>query len=309
MNCPITYNPIEGSGKYSPEGLKLLSRQLKTLEDLPYSAEEQRQEAVARASKMSIQGVQPKLSAMLDTKRQSFVIVDVGGEYILKPQSHLYSELPENEDLTMRLASVVGVEIPIHGLIYSKDGSFTYFIKRFDRQRNKQKLAVEDFAQLLQKTRDTKYDSSMEQIIQVIERFCTFPMVEKLKLFKLTLVNYLLGNEDMHLKNFSLIRSKGKVELSPAYDLINTTIALKNPIEELALPLAGKKRNLTKKIFLEYFAIERLLLQQKVINQALEVIIDKFPLWDDLINRSFLSDKYKKKFQQVLSERREILGL
>ena len=309
MNCPITYYPLKGGERYSAEGLKLLSRRLLSLEDFPYSAEEQRQEAAARASKMSIQGVQPKLSARLDVKQKTFVVVNVGGDYILKPQNYLYPELPENEDLTMRLASSAGIEVPLHGLIYSRDGSFTYFIKRFDRQGRKEKLAVEDFAQLLGKTRDTKYDSSMEQVAQVIDRFCTFPVIEKSKLFRRTIVNYLFGNEDMHLKNFSLIRREGKVELSPAYDMINTTIAIKNPAEELALPLAGRKRNLTRKILIAYFALERLTMPQKVIDKILEEIHNVIPAWDDLINRSFLNDKNKGKYKEVLSYRRQILGL
>ena len=130
--CLITYEEIPDGEHYSARGLKLLSPRLKDLQPLPYSSEEQRQEAVARASKMSIQGVQPKLSSRLNVTKEVFEIVDAGGEYILKPQSN-FSEVPENEDLTMRLAASIGVEIPLHGLLYSKDNSLTYFIKRFDR--------------------------------------------------------------------------------------------------------------------------------------------------------------------------------
>ncbi len=303
--CPITYQEIL-EGKYSQNGLHQLSKKLNSLKDIPYSADEQRIEAVARAGKMSIQGVQPKLSAKLDVKNQSFKIVDTKGEYILKPQSHLYPELPQNEDLSMRLASIAGVEIPLHGLVFSKDGSLTYFIKRFDR-KGKKKFAVEDFAQLLGHTRDTKYDSSMEQVSGVIEKYCTFPVIEKVKLFRLSLINYLLGNEDMHLKNFSLIRHGNKIELSPAYDIINTTIALKNPVEELALPLAGKKNNLSRKIFLEYFGVERLSLTQKAVDQVTKQILNSFSLWDDFINRSFLSDKMKDLYKDVIKKRRKVL--
>ena len=210
--CPITYEPCEG--KYSPQGLQKLSRSLRQLLDLPYSASEQIFEAAARAPKMSIQGVQPKLSAVLNTRKSGFVVVDTGGRYILKPQNPQYRHLPENEDLSMRLAEAAGVPVPLHGLVYSKDGSLTYFIRRFDRVGRK-KIAVEDFSQLLGLSRDTKYDASMEKVAQVIDRYCTFPAVEKIKLFRLTLVNFLIGNEDMHLKNFSLMTRDGKVELTP----------------------------------------------------------------------------------------------
>ena len=304
--CPITYEDILDSTRYSPAGLKRLSSRLIRLNDLPYSAEEQRQEAVLRAAKMSIQGVQPKLSARLSVAHEMFEVVDTCGTFILKPQI-LFPEVPQNEDLTMRLAARAGIEVPLHGMIYSRDSSLTYFIKRFDRTGRDQKLHVEDFAQLSGKGRDTKYGSSMEQVAGVIERFCTFPLVEKRKLFRLTLFNFLVGNEDMHLKNFSLLKRGDTVALSPAYDLLNTTIALGNATEEIALPLAGRKRKLTKDLFVRYFGKERLGLSDAIIQETLEQLGDALPFWDDLLHISFLSDAMKAKFAKLLAERRAVL--
>jgi serine/threonine-protein kinase HipA len=130
--CPITYGECEG-GKYSLKGLKKLSPRLKNLKDFPFSAEEQVKEAIARAAKMSIQGVQPKLSVRLDLKNEIFEIVDTGGRYIFKPQTKNYKEVPENEDVTMRLAELIGIDVPLHGMVFSKDNTLTYFIRRFDR--------------------------------------------------------------------------------------------------------------------------------------------------------------------------------
>ena len=113
----------------------------------------------------------------------------------------------------MRMAAAAGVETPLHGLLYSKDGSLTYFIKRFDRD-GKRKLALEDFSQLMGLSRESKYDASMEKIAHVVSEHCTFPVLEHINLFRLTLVNFLLGNEDMHAKNFSLITRDWKVVLS-----------------------------------------------------------------------------------------------
>ena len=268
--CPITYAAISGAERYSSIGLKKLSPKLTKLNDLPFSAKEQRLEALQRADKMSIQGIQPKLSALLSVKESQFQIVDSGGHYILKPQHDTYRETPENEDLTMKLAGIVGIEVPLHGLIYSEDGSLTYFIKRFDRIRHKDKLNVEDFAQLSLMDRETKYSSSMEKLVPIIEKYCTFPLVEKVKLFVRTIVNYLLGNEDMHLKNFSLISRDKKVELSPAYDFINSTIVLHNPREELALTLNGKKSNLSRNDFVDYYAFERLGLNKNLVKKEFE---------------------------------------
>ena len=305
--CPITYAD-SGDKKYSDAGLRKLSPKLKILNDFPYSAEEQVKESVARASKMSIQGVQPKLSVRLNIKHSIFEIVDVAGRYIIKPQTPNYSEVPENEDLTMRLAGLIGIETPLHGLFYSIDGSMAYFIKRFDRVGRNKKVAVEDFAQLSGMDRETKYNSSMEKLIMIIDKFCTFPAIEKLKLFNLTLFNFLVGNEDMHLKNFSLIRHDLKVELSPAYDLLNSTIVL-NSEEELALPLNGRKNRLTKDDFLHYFAEERLEIPQKSIAQTTSRISKAYPGWIELIQKSFLSDNMKEKYKGLLNERCNLLEL
>jgi serine/threonine-protein kinase HipA len=299
--CPITYEKCEGR-KYSSNGLKKLSPRLNYLKDFPYSAEDQVKEAIVRAAKMSIQGVQPKLSVRLNLKKEIFEIVDTGGRYIFKPQTKNYSEVPENEDVTMRLAERIGIDVPLHGLVYSKDKTMTYFIRRFDRVGRNKKIAVEDFAQLSGRDRATKYDSSMEQVISFIEQFCTFPAIEKLKLFNLTLFNYLVGNEDMHLKNFSVIRRDLKVELSPAYDLLNSTIIL-NSQEELALPLRGKKNKLKKDDFFVYFAEERLELTHKSIGQTVNRIVNAFPAWTDLIQKSFLSDSMKIQYIDLLNER------
>ena len=306
--CPITYQ-ICGDKKYSDKGLKLLSRNLTQLNDLPLTQEEQLREAAIRADKMSIQGVQPKLSAKFNVKDKVFDIVDRGGEYILKPQNNFYPELPENESLTMKLAELIGIEVPLSGMIYSADGKFTYFIKRFDRYGRNKKLSLEDFAQLAGKSRETKYDYSMEKLVTLVNTFCTFPVIEKVKLFRLTIFNFLVGNEDMHLKNFSLITRDNKVELSPAYDLLNTTIVVPRTQEEIALPLAGKKRNLDSKILIDYFAKERMKLNDTIVSQVLNKISAEWSNWEKLIPVSFLSNDMKEKYFELLKSRGHIIEI
>jgi len=306
--CPITYQPC-GDKKYSDKGLIFLSRNLTQLKDLPFTQEEQLREAAIRADKMSIQGVQPKLSAKLNVKDEVFDIVDRGGEYILKPQNNFYPELPENESLTMKLAELAGIEVPLCGMIYSSDGKFTYFIKRFDRYGRNKKLSVEDFAQLAGKSRETKYDYSMEKLVTLVDTFCTFPVIEKVKLFRLTVFNFLVGNEDMHLKNFSLITRDNIVELSPAYDLLNTTIAVPRTQEEIALPIAGKKRNLNAKILIDYFAKERMKLNDTIITQVLNKINSEWNSWENLVKISFLSNDMKEKYLELMNNRKFLVLL
>jgi len=302
--CPITYNKVEHPGDYSFSGLHILSGKLNTLKDLPLTTAEQLHEAAAMAGKMSIQGVQPKMSAVLDEKNKVFKLVAVGGTYIIKPQNNLYRALPENEDLTMKMAAQAGITVPVHGMIYGKDHELSYFIKRYDRigKRGK-KIAVEDFAQLAGKYRETKYNYSMEKIISIIESFCTFPMLEKSRLFRRVIFCFLTGNEDMHLKNFTLQTNNGKTEFSPAYDLLNTTIVLKHPEEEIALPVNGKKRNLTRKILVDYFALERMGLSNRITAKILQEIKEAIPLWYALIEKSFLPEDLKDAYRVVLEER------
>lgn len=306
--CPITYHPC-GDELYSAQGLKMLSRKLTHLNSIPFTQEEQVHQAAMRADKMSIQGVQPKLSARLNIRKESFEIVDNGGEYILKPENYLYPELPANESLTMKLAEITGIEVPLNGMVYSSDGRLTYFIKRFDREGKKKKISVEDFSQLAGKSRDTKYDYSMEKLILLIDTYCTFPAIEKVKLFRLTLFNFLTGNEDMHLKNYSIITRNEKIELSPAYDLVNTTIALKNAKEEIALPIDGKKNHLNEKDFVEYFAKKKLRINDSVISREITKMQNAKTHWEAIIIKSFLSKTMKQRYTEIIAERSMRIGI
>ena len=305
--CPITYENCDG--KYSLNGLKYISRNLTDLKDLNYSAEEQRHEAAKRATKMSIQGVQPKLSAILNIQQSKFEIVDIKGKFIIKPQHYAYPQLPENEDVTMKMASKCGIDTPIHGMVYSKDGTLSYFIKRYDRTGKNSKLHVEDFAQLAGETRETKYNFSVEKLIKLIDDNCTFPQIEKIKFFKRFLFNFLVGNEDMHLKNYSIISQNDKIELCPAYDFLNSSIVLGKDVEETALTLKGKKKNMTKNILIEYLGLERLKLNQTVVDKTLKELQNALNNWFELINDSFLKKDLKEDYKELLDKRIKLLEL
>ena len=305
--CPITYEEIT-SGRYSRTGLNKLNPALKDLKSFPFDRREQVREAQKRMTKMSIAGVQPKLSAQLSVKNQVFRIVDKHGSYILKPELLDYGEVPQNEDVTMKMAAVSGIEVPFHGLIYAKDDSMLYFIRRFDRTGRSGKVHVEDLAQVAGMSRETKYDYSIEKVVTLIDEYCTFPMVEKMKLFRRVLFCWLTGNEDMHLKNFSLIHREGKIELSPAYDLLNTTILLANPSEEMALTLQGEKSNFSHDIFFEYFGKERLGLNEKVLANIEEELKSAYPEWKRLIEIGFLSDEKKELYSKLLEQRKSVIG-
>jgi serine/threonine-protein kinase HipA len=300
--CPITYE-LCGTEKYSEKGLRMIAPKLIALNDLPFTAAEQRQEAANRAMKLSIQGVQPKLSAVISVINQQFEIVDQFGNYIIKPQNDIFPELPENEDVTMKMAKVYGLDVPLHGLIYSKEGSLSYFIKRFDRYSKGKKYATEDFAQLTGNSRDTKYDYTMEKLVKVIEEYCTFPAIAKADFFKRVLFCFITGNEDMHLKNFSVITRAGKTTLTPVYDFLNSSISIKNPQEELALSLKGKKNNFKSTDLIAYYAKDRLGLNDKTINTILSDMDKSLSKWTELVEISFLSDAMKEKYLKLMDNR------
>ncbi len=307
--CPITLEEITHGAGFSAAGLRSLDPRLKALGPLELSHDEQLRQARLRADKMSIQGVQPKLSAVLKVRAGRFEIVDSGGRFILKPNPPPFEEVPANESLTMTMAAAAGIDVPPHGLVPAVDGSWVYLIKRFDRAGRAGRVPVEDFAQLTGATRDTKYDSSMERIAKVIEDFCTFPAIEKAKLARRALFCFLTGNEDMHLKNWSLITADGRTALSPAYDLLNTTIVLENAVEESALPLRGKKRKLTQADWLDYFCRERLRLTPAVLDQILSELASAVPHWPKLIAHSFLSAPARERYSQLLQDRLPRLAL
>jgi serine/threonine-protein kinase HipA len=143
----------------------------------------------------------------------------------------------------------------------------------------------------------------MELVAGVVERFCTFPVLDRIRLFERTLFSFLVGNENMHMKNFSLLTRGDVVELAPAYDFLSTTLALPNPQEEFALPLRGKKSNLTRCDLFRYFARERLQLNDAALAGVVTRFREALPQWGGLIERSFLSPALQGRFRALLESR------
>lgn len=300
--CPITYKEC-GERLYSSGGLKLLSVNLEKLILFPYSSEEQRHKALTNTDNLNLPGCSLKLNARLNMQAGCFELSGDKGNFILKPQDSINTQIPENEDLTMRLAKAVCIDVPFHGLIYCKDKSMTYFIKKFDRGNGKQKFYTEDFAQLSGNLKEEKFNSTMEDVSMIIDKYCTFPVLEKIKLFRVVVFNYLIGNSESHLKKFSVIRRDKKIEFSPFYDLVNTSITGEESNVEIALPMNNKRSNLSKNDFIEYYAKEILTLNNKTIFDVLSTFEKAMPLWLDLIQKSFLHDKMKEKYFNLLEQR------
>ncbi len=307
--CPITYELISESGHYSVRGLKSLSPTLKHLHPLEFSQKGLRSEAIARVGEMVIQGVQTKLSAQLKVKEGHFDIVSANGHYVLKPQNEFYPDRPENEAISMSLAKMIGLEVPVHGLVYTQEGTFVYFIKRFDRIKHNKHFAQEDFAQLSGQSRETKFNGSMEKVASLVKDFCSFPKIEMIKLAKLTIFNFLIGNADMHLKKISLITREKVVTLSPTYGLLNTSILFPEAKEEIALPIRGLNTHLQRVDLIDYYAEEILGLPKPILFKLLTEFKQVIPHWKILISHSYLSENMKKAYVDLLDERAKRLDL
>ncbi len=255
----------------------------------------------------SVTGVQKKLSVHLsdiqDNSVRKITIVGLWGAFILKPPSDEYVFLPENEDLTMDLAESFNIKVVPHGLIRFKSGELAYITKRIDRVK-KEKIHMEDMCQLQERLTEYKYQGSVEQISKTITRFSTNPGFDKQRLFEVVLFSHLVGNSDMHLKNYSLIHNQnGSIELSPAYDLLNTKIVEPKDLEESALTINGKKNRLKRADFdvlANYFQIPL---------KAASAIYDRFEnkilSTEDIIRNSFLPGEYQKKYLDYLHDRRD----
>ena len=259
-------------------------------------------EQVIRAQ-TSLTGVQPKLSLNLNKHDgcNRLTIVGLWGDYIFKPQTEAYPQLPENEDLTMHLAEAAKIKVVPHSLIRLSDGKLVYITKRIDRTKNGEKIDMEDMCQLTLHPTEYKYKSSYEQIARTITKYSSTPKLDLTIYMQLLLYCFVTGNNDMHLKNFSLYRPEKDYLLAPAYDLLNTTIVNPKDKEELALPLSGRKTKLRVADFLN--TARTIGLEESVVLRLINGLQKALPKWQVLIQSSFLDENMKKAYQELIMSR------
>jgi serine/threonine-protein kinase HipA len=274
---------------------------------LPYSEGELKELGLKVVqSQVAVTGVQPKLSLHLDKAKirgesRRFTIVGLWGEYILKPPTNNYPQLPEVEDLTMHLAAIAGINVVPHSLIRMQSGSLAYITRRVDRIKNA-KIHMEDMCQLTERLTEDKYHGSYEQIAKTILKYSSNPVLDLVNFAEQLLFSFLIGNADMHLKNFSMMHQPGiGPVLSPAYDLVST--ALVNPAddEDLALSLNGKKKRVKRQDFVTFFTALGLdLKQQENIFRKMESAKGK---WIEFIDMSFISNDFNATYKELIASR------
>ena len=254
---------------------------------------------------IAVTGVQPKLSLTIektpnDPKHSRLTIVGLWGGYILKPPTKTFQHLPENEDLSMHLSELFNIPTAMHSLIRLKSGELAYITKRFDRIKN-DKLPLEDMCQLTETLTNDKYRSSMEKVGKCIAKYSTRPGLDSSTFFETAVFSFLMGNADMHLKNFSLLTSKeNDIVLSPAYDLVCTKIALPEDKEEMALTINAKKRKLKRSDF-DSLA-NNLKIPAKAMENSYGKFADKINEANKWIDISFLPVEMKEAYKNVIAE-------
>lgn len=206
----------------------------------------------------------------------------------------------------MHLAQAVKIKTATHSLIRMASGNLAYITKRMDRTA-KGKLAMEDMCQLTDRLTEYKYSSSYEQIAKAIRKYSSAPGLDVNNFYEMVLFSFITGNADMHLKNFSLLEHpKLGMVLSPAYDLVNTTLVNPADTEEMALTLNGKKRKIGKQDFIA--AMNASLLDNKQQQNIFRKMFRAVPKWMETIDASFLTSDNKERYKSIIHERLTLLN-
>lgn len=256
--------------------------------------------ALAMAGRVSVSGMQRKLSVRLDDRRATLQVASDEGRWLLKPQAGTFPNLPENEWVTQRLAARFGLDVPPCALLRLADDSWAYVVRRFDRLDGGRKLAMEDFCQLAGEHPAAKYSGSAERCSKLVTRHTAEPLVDLLRLFRQFVFCWWAGNGDMHLKNLALLRGvDARWRLSPAFDQLNTRLVLKD--DALALPVCGKRDNLRSETWLE--------LAKRIglgVRAAEDVLATRTKVLDEskvLVMSAPLPEAMREDYVQLLEER------
>jgi serine/threonine-protein kinase HipA len=318
----------EGFSMYSPICLKNLFNGKKVDHVLPYEQPQQSEEIMElfmeNRKRISISGVQEKLSFLLEKNVLRLTKQGEYGRYILKPiprDLKKVDQVPANEHLTMQIAKqVYGIQTAANAMIFFKNGSPAYITKRFDIKEDGSKWGIEDFATLAGKTKDIagsnfKYEYSYEEAAQLIQKYVPAWRIEIEKYFSLVVFNFLYSNGDAHLKNFSLLESNsGDYLLSPAYDLINTKLHVDDTDFALDKGLFAddykseqykKSGHPSKNDFAEF--ANRIGVAESRIEKLMNPFLEKQPFMETLVSRSFLTDVNKRGYLLMYNTKRNHL--
>ena len=274
---------------------------------LPYQLSEMEKLAKEAAQlSITVPGVQPKLSlGWLKTQLEDghmgrlTIMNALDGNYILKPQNSLYPQMPENEHLSMKLAELFKIDVVPVSMIRLQSGELCFITKRIDRNSDGSKNHMIDFLQILELS--DKYKGTTEALGKTIGDLSVNTLFDKLRFFESVVFNFIIGNNDMHLKNYSMFISEMGWVLSPFYDLLNVKIILPKDKEDTALLLGGKKENFKKGYFDQLALV--LNLNEKQTKGVYKKLQKWLPLAIQLIEISFLEAELQESYKKLITER------
>ncbi|WP_121965740.1 HipA domain-containing protein [Myroides sp. N17-2] len=306
-NCLFCYQPVELGNYHSTCSKKFFGTAVVPALELDQEKLNQLAQITVN-ERLALTGVQPKISLSLKGEQgnKRLTLVGLWGDYILKPQSVDFAFMPEVEDLTMHLARLFKIETAQHALIQTLTCELAYITKRFDRDKGK-KIHIEDLCQLSELLTEQKYKSSYERIGKIIKKYTTNSGLDIIKYFRLVLFSFITGNNDMHLKNFSLMHTENGIMFSPAYDLLNVNLLFPEDKEELALTLCSRKRKIRRADF-DQFA-SSLGITETVRDNVYKDFskqMDKVDVW---IENSFLTEEYKEEYMKIFKNKCVQVGI
>lgn len=308
--CLYCYEPVEGDHDFHEKcSLKFFGTPRPPVIEYSLNQMEELAKNIVERS-VAVPGVQAKLSLSLVKQTKGkldsrlTVVGALGGQYIFKPPSDHFPEMPENEHLTMRMAEAFGIRVVPSSLIRLVSGELSYITKRVDRTEDGKKIHMIDMFQITEAF--DKYKSSMEKVGKALNCYSDNTFLDKIFYFELSIFSFLSGNNDMHLKNFSMIESPSGWVFSPAYDLLNVSIVNPDDKEELALTVDGKKKKLKQEHFEQLG--KGLELTEKQIGSAFKRMVKNKSKAIDWIDRSFLSDNMKDSYKSLLDIKYKQLG-
>lgn len=260
----------------------------------------------------TVPGVQKKLSLHLvsDSRKPRLTLVNYPTGYILKPQVAEFEALPESEQLIMTMADMAGISTVPHALIKG-DAGLAYITKRVDRNLTDDKiemLAMEDFCQLDLRLTEDKYRGSYERCAKIIKQYSSRVGIDMAEFYIRLVFCFIVGNSDMHLKNFSLIETaegSGEYVLSPAYDLLPVNANMPADKEQFALAMNGKKMNIRKGDFLKF--ADTCGIARQIAEKLIENLVKLTPKWIAMCENSLLPDELKDRLKKIITERTEVL--
>lgn len=315
MNCLCCGKPLKDNDKYNGWHQACIKRffeapVIPTIEITDAALEALAEESINKG--YTVPGVQKKLSLHLSRETHPrLTVMNYPTGYILKPQVKEFRALPEAEQLVMCMADQAGIKTVPHALIKSGD-SYAYITKRIDRKFSKetsiQMFAMEDFCQLDQRLTQDKYKGSYERCGKIIKQYSSTSGLDRTELFYRLVFSFIVGNSDMHLKNFSLIETETGSELyrlSPAYDLLPVNVIMPEDKEQFALPMNGKKTNIRRKDFLVF--ADACEISKASAKKMIERLVSMTPVFIKMVNESLMPQDMKESMTEIISKRASVL--